>query len=72
MTEEHITKKKIDIELILKHYDKETKDFKFGEVVKTISLADVNNIFGLPTEGKDFTFNKKEPKAQHERILKYF
>lgn len=72
MSEKQIIKKEIDIELILKHYEKETREFRFGQVLKKITPEDVNKIFGLPVEGKSFKFNKKEPKAELELILKHF
>lgn len=72
MTEEQITKKEIDLQLILKHYESDTKEFKFGGVVKKITPDDVKNIFGLPIKGNDFTFNKKETKGKHPLISKHF
>ncbi|KAK9932332.1 hypothetical protein M0R45_019574 [Rubus argutus] len=72
MTEEQITKKEIDLQLIHKHYKSDTKEFKFGKVVKKITLDDVKQVFGLPTEGNNFTFNKKETKGKHPLISKHF
>lgn len=72
MTEEQITKKQIDIELIIRHYEKDTKEFKFGKVVKKITPDDVNKILGLPSSGKEFTFNKKEAKEKNDLITKHF
>ena len=48
MTEEQITKKKIHLELILKHYESNTKEFKFGEVVKKITPHDVKIFLASP------------------------
>ncbi|KAK9901746.1 hypothetical protein M0R45_002018 [Rubus argutus] len=72
MTKEQITKKEIDLQLILKQYESDTKEFKFGKMVKKITSDDVKKVFGLPTEGNDFTFNKKETKGKHPLISKHF
>ncbi|KAK9950509.1 hypothetical protein M0R45_005995 [Rubus argutus] len=72
MTEKQITMKETDLELILKHYESNTNEFKFGEVVKKITPHDVKQIFCLPIEGKDFTFNKKEAKWKNPLISKHF
>ena len=72
VTEEQITKKEIDIAVILQHYDNEEQVFKFGEVTKQITQEDVNRIFGLPMKGKDFQFEKRQNRADHPLIRDRF
>lgn len=65
LSEEQITKKDIDIAIILQHYDKEENHFKLGQVIKKITQEDINRTFELPMKGKTFNFEKKQRSEYH-------
>ena len=72
LTEEQITKKEINIAIILQHYDKEENNFKFGQMTKTITQEDVDLILGLSMNRKEFKFEKRQKMGDHPLIHKRF
>lgn len=64
--------KRIDIALILQHYEMKEKHFMFRQVMKKITIEDVNRILGLPMDEKSFNLDKKQKKGEHPLIDKKF
>ncbi|KAK9943362.1 hypothetical protein M0R45_008972 [Rubus argutus] len=63
MTEEQITKNEIDLQLILKHYESDTKVFKFGKVLKKITPDDVKKFLAFPQKARTSPSTRRKQKG---------
>ncbi|KAK9943303.1 hypothetical protein M0R45_008916 [Rubus argutus] len=63
MTKEQITKKEIDLQLILKQYESDTKEFKFGKMVKKITSDDVKKFLASPQKATTSPSTRRKQKG---------
>ncbi|XP_061999017.1 uncharacterized protein LOC133716324 [Rosa rugosa] len=66
LTEKQLYKHEVDLEVIMKHYNKSNQKFKFGEKEVEITEDDVKVLFGLPTEGIVRDLNMKLSRDERE------